>query len=229
MKSPLRTTTSGGPATALALLLLPAAVFATEPPVNTRPPVDRVVEEVESLHAPAADVVDPDPAEPMLFAVPLVATPVAPDAAQRGAVLTDASAGRPAAAPTAAERAKLDAARAAIEASRAAGTLFVRSLPEDTTPATPEELAAMKRQQLEARSSVAPPADPVAGIGNDLRSVQETGPSGLTPAEEAKLRGEVLPEQPLPPPSVEVPAYPTGDGATLPSPLPPVRKETRDE
>jgi len=101
---------------------------------------------------------------------------VAPDGAQRGAFLTDASAGLPAGPLTAGERAKMDAARAAVEASRAAGTLFVTELPDVALPATPDELQAMKMQQLAARPSFPPAPDPIAGVGEDLKAIQLTGP-----------------------------------------------------
>jgi hypothetical protein len=229
MRFPLRSSLTGGPAAAAALLLLPAAVLASDEPVNARP-LTATVQEVESLLAPAAPpIAAPDDRE--LDPTSLRPTPVAPDAAQRGGVRTDASDGLPPGSLTALERAKLDEARAAVEASRAAGTLFMTELPDATLPATREELAAMKMQQLAARPSAAPAPDPIAGVGEDLKPVQSNGPAQLTPAEEAKLRGETLPEQSVPS-SVDAPPpgeSPAGDGAPTSADPTIVQKETRHE
>lgn len=180
------------------ILLVAAAVFsfpwatqASEEPENRRPE-SGPVQEVESIQSPQGPAyVEPESIDGEAKA--LEPTILLPTAEHRGGVVTDAGDGLFATFLTPSERAKLDLARAAVEASRAAGTLEVHTLPEDTIPATQDELAAMKMQQLEARRSQAPAADPVAGVGQDLPSVQELGPSGLTPFEQAKLRGEIIP------------------------------------
>jgi len=171
-----------------AILLLPAAGFASEEPDNYPPP-SPPAEEVESVVAPESSVRLEDDAI-QIEAPSLEAIEIAPNAEHRGATFTDARFGLPAGPITAGERSKLDMARAAIEASRAAGTLFVTELPDDTVPATEAELQSMKMQQLAARRSTPPAADPVAGVGENIPSVQEIGPSGLSEYEEAKLRGE---------------------------------------
>ena len=211
MRFPLRTSRKGGAAAAVAILLLPASLFASDEPVSGRPVP--VPQEVESLLVPRTNLL-PEADERRLDVSTLTQIDVAPDAAQRGSVMTDASVGSPEGPPTPIEQAKLDAARLAVEASRAAGTLFVTSLPEDTTPATHDELEAMKMQQLRARHSVAPSPDPIAGVGEDLKAVQKTGPSALTPTEEAKLRGEEIPALTIP----TAPGQPAvvGDGAPAP-------------
>jgi len=215
-------------AAAIAALLLPAVAAATEP-INEPAPVAAVPQEVESLFVPAPPVA-PD-ADGLRFDVtPLVSEAVPADHEHRGGVLTNAARALPVV--TAGERAKLDAARAAVEASRAAGTLFVTHLPVETPRATPDELAAMKMQQLTARETIAPAPDPIAGVGADLPSVQEVGPSGLTSAEEAKLRGGILPISPVPPASasLEGGASAPGDGAPIAAPAPATDgKETRNE
>ena len=171
-----------------AILLLPVATFASEEPVN-EPGPNASAQEVENIVAPVSTILVED--EPILVDAPsLQATDIAPGAEHRGGKFTDARLGLPAAPITAGERAKLDMARAAIEASRAAGTLFLTELPDDTVPATEAELESMKMQRLAARQSTPPPADPIAGIGENLPSVQEIGPSGLSEYEQAKLRGE---------------------------------------
>lgn len=211
MRFPLRRSRDGGAALAAAILLLPASLLASDDPVNTRP-APGPVQEVESLVIPRTDLA-PEPDDRRLDVLSLSSLQVAADATQRGGILTDASYGLPTGPTTPGERLKLDAARAAVEAARAAGKLFITELPDCTLPATREEMAAMKMQQLEARRSVPPAPDPVAGIGEDLKAVQETGPSGLTPAEEAKLRGEELPVQTIP--VVPATPAPVGDGAPV--------------
>jgi hypothetical protein len=194
-----------------AILLAPAWAFASDEPVN-QAPANAPVQEVERVVSPeVANRIEEGPVE--LEASSLQSTPVTETAEHRAEMFTDAGLGQPAGPITAAERSKLEMARAAIEASRAAGTLFVTELPDDTIPATEAELQAMKMQQLAARGSTPPAADPVAGIGSSLPSIQEVGPSGLTEYEEAKLRGE----HPAPP--IRQDATPTeetraGDGAT---------------
>lgn len=215
-------------AAVLAVLLLPAVAPAAEP-VNEPPPVAAVPQEVESLIVPAPPLgVEAD--APRFDVTSLAPETVPADHEHRGGVLTNAARTLPAV--TAVERAKLDAARAAVEASRAAGTLFVTHLPVETPRATPDELAAMKLQQLSARETVAPAPDPIAGVGVDLPAVQEIGPAGLTPAEEAKLRGGILPLSPAPPASdvTERGASATGDGAPVVTPAPATdAKESRNE
>lgn len=215
-------------AAALAVLLLPAVALAGEPVSEPAPRV-AVPQEAESLvfHAPS---VAPDVDAPRFDVGPLAPETVPADHEHRGGVLTNAAPALPAV--TSGERAKLDAARAAVETSRAAGTLFVTHLPVETPRATPDELAAMKMQQLTARETIAPAPDPIAGVGADLPSIQEVGPSGLTSAEEAKLRGGILPISPLPPTSasLEGGASALGDGAPAAAPAPATDgKETRDE
>ena len=207
----------GGSAAVLALLLLPAAGLASDEPVNA-PPARAIVQEVESLAVPAPTVPF-DAGTRRMHPTVLVPTLVPADAEQRGGTMTDAAAGLAPAAPTPGELAKLDAARAAIEASRAAGTLLVTQLPEDTTPATREEQRAMKMQKLDAHRTTPLPPDPVAGIGEDLPPVQLMGPAGLTPAEQAKLRGEILPGQTVPPAPAPAPADAVGDGAPVRQPV----------
>jgi len=193
-----------------AILIAPALAFASDEPVN-QAPANAPVQEVERIVSPeAANRIEEGPVE--VEASLLQSTPVAETSEHRADMFTDSGLGQPAGPITAAERSKLEMARAAIEASRAAGTLFVTELPEDTIPATEAELQAMKMQQLAARGSTPPAPDPVAGVGSNLPSVQEVGPSGLTEYEEAKLRGE----HPAPPARQEaMPSEETraGDGA----------------
>jgi hypothetical protein len=209
MNSPRHRTRKGFAAIA-AMLLAPVLAFASEDPVN-QPPADAPVQEIERIVSPeSAILIDGEPVE--VEATALQSTPIEANAEHRAASFTDANLGLPAGPITAGERSKLDMARAAIEASRAAGTLLVTELPEDTIPATEAELQSMKMQQLEARGSVAPAPDPFAGIGPNIPSVQEVGPSGLSEYEQAKLRGE-NPPPPLQEEATSSEETPVGDGA----------------
>lgn len=190
----------------------PLGVFADSLPEN-RPPTERAVDEVDRLVAPQTSV-EADLNPPTLQVRSLQPTEVPPEAGvHRGGVYTNGNRGLPLPEPNAIERLKLEMARAAVEASRAAGTLEMTALPEDTLPATLEELQQMKQQALEAHVSVPLPEDPIAGVGEDLPSVQEIGARGLTPYEEAKLRGE-HPEPARATPSPE-PTNARGDGAPV--------------
>jgi hypothetical protein len=192
------------------MVLAPVVALASDDPVN-QAPADAPVQEVERIVSPESSIVIED--EPIGIEESLLqSTSIPGDAEHRAETFTDARLGLPAGPLTAGERSKLDMARAAIEASRAAGTLFVTALPEDTVPATEAEQQAMKMQMLEARTSAPPVADPIAGIGLNLPSVQEVGPSGLTEYEEAKLRGE-NPPPPVGQESVSAEQTRTGDGA----------------
>jgi len=224
MNSP-RLRTRNGFAVLTAILLAPALAFASDDPVN-QPPENAPVQEVERIVSPESAIPMEDGVEVELPS--LQSMPIAGDSEHRAETFTDARWGLPAGPITAGERSKLEMARAAIEASRAAGTLFVTALPEDTVPATEVELQAMKMQMLEARASVPPAADPVAGIGPSLPSVQEVGPSGLTEYEEAKLRGE------NPPPPVQQESVPSeetraGDGAPSSDETSAAKKESSNE
>jgi hypothetical protein len=81
---------------------------------------------------------------------------------------------------------KLELARAAVEASRNAGTLYSTRIPENAVAPGAEDLEDMKRVRLESHAAPELADDPVAGIGTGLPSVQEIGPSDLTAAEIAK-------------------------------------------
>jgi hypothetical protein len=85
-----------------------------------------------------------------------------------------------------AELAKLELAREAIEASRAAGTLFAaRPLP-DAAPAPPVDFAAQKLQRLEAARAAEILPSELTGFGIETPPNQEVGEPGLSDAEKAK-------------------------------------------
>jgi hypothetical protein len=107
----------------------------------------------------------------------------------KGSSFTDAGAGRVNAGPNALERAKLDMARAAVEASRAAGTLFV-SAAGPTLPERPADIEAIKLQQLLSTPSQVDGIDVPAGLDPSLEPLQQMGPDALNAVEQAKLAGE---------------------------------------
>jgi hypothetical protein len=195
---------------AVAAIAVPLGASAGELPEN-RPSAPRAVDEVDRLVVPQT-FGEADLDLPTLQVRALSPTAVPGVAGlHRADVFTDANAGLPLPEANAIERVKLEMARAAIEASRAAGTLEMQ-LPDDTLPATLEELQAMKEQALAAKVSAPLPADPIAGVGEELPSVQEIGAPGLTPYEEAKLRGE----SPEPAQATSSPESTTGRGDGAP-------------
>lgn len=100
-------------------------------------------------------------------------------------VFVDDGLERPVLEPTARERAKLEAARVAIEASRAAGTLngaFERA--PGRLPA-PWQVEAAKLERLRT-ARPAPVANRPEEMGLGPASRQKQGPAGLSPAEQAK-------------------------------------------
>ncbi|HKQ58873.1 MAG TPA: hypothetical protein VJY35_13495 [Candidatus Eisenbacteria bacterium] len=121
-----------------------------------------------------------------------------------------ASAATPAAPLTAGERAKLDLARAAVEASRRAGTLFVHAPAEPR--AVPLELdPALKLSRLHRWAPATLRADAAAGLSPDYRPIQLLGPPGLNAVEVAKRDGTPLPRTAAPASAkAEEPVQPEG-------------------
>ena len=107
-------------------------------------------------------------------------------AADKGSTYTDMGLALPSVDPTSLERAKLDLARAAVEAARAAGTLYL------TTPADAHHDPSVEgaRAKLDLLATTPPaqlPPDPAAAVGPTPPPVQLVGPPQLTPAEIQKL------------------------------------------
>lgn len=186
-------------ATAAGLFVLPwmskaSSDAPTEAPQTGRPVHSSTPTESESLAAPDGPVY----AEPELMtndASSLETKSVAPGTpGDRAGLETNGASLLLPGMTTPAEQIKLDLARAAVERARLAGTLEVRTLPEDVVDLTPAEIEAMKLQKLHALPVVTPAEDPIAGVGDNLPSIQEAGPAGLSDLEEAKLRGEIPPQ-----------------------------------
>lgn len=93
----------------------------------------------------------------------------------------------PSSEPNALEEAKLEMARAAVEASRIGGTLHAPAIEVSSPVFTEEEIHALKLQRLSAAAPAPIESDPAAGVGEDLPAIQETGPAELTPEEAAKV------------------------------------------
>lgn len=141
----------------------------------------------------------PDPADPAVAPRPaVVAVPEAPRPVSRlrlrvrpaadpvkAEVFVDDGLERPVLEPTARERAKLEAARVAVEASRAAGTLDGAFERAPRSPLPPWQVEAAKFERLRA-SRPAPITSRPEEMGLGAASRQKQGPAGLTPAEQAK-------------------------------------------
>ena len=139
------------------------------------------------------------------------------DPADKGSIMTDAGRQGGMASPTAAEEVKLAMARAAIEASRAAGLLGGTIVPGAAAAVAPSDAAQSKVRMMLARGASPLPADAASGVGVD-GAIQEFGPPELTPAELAKIAGSEAPSATSPGPT---PAHTTdldklhGDGKEM--------------
>ena len=202
-----------GPSVAvLATLLLAAPLSFAAPedaaPQTGREPSPAAPEPVESLPAPA--VQPTDSALPRLTPSVLrsVSIPVDP-LHHHGGLFTDSGPGAPAPL-TVNERAKLEMARAAVQASRAVGTLLVVPREEEDL-LTPAEREAVKQQRWAESPPAELPPDVAAGTA-EVEPVQEVGPAGLTAYERQKLEG--LNPAPITAPEIVWPVEGlAGDGA----------------
>ncbi len=152
----------------------------------------------ERQGASAPDPKDPAVApRPAVVAVPEAPRPVSPlklrvrpaaDPA-KAEVFVDDGLERPVLGPTARERAKLEAARVAIEASRAAGTLngAYERAPRSLLPLRQVEAAKLERLRTARPAPVTSRPDEM-GLGPASR--QKQGPTGPSPAEQAKLEAK---------------------------------------
>jgi hypothetical protein len=133
----------------------------------------------------------------------LESPPFGPD--DKGSTYTDMSLGQAGPAPlTDRERALLGLARAAIEASRAAGTLEIPPPPEvrlaPVLDADAQKLARLRSELADAPVAIA--GDP-HGLGGAAPSSELVGPVQPTAEERAKLEA-LLPEARTETPAVEV-------------------------
>ncbi len=149
------------------LVCLTTAASALETPA---PVGGQATEAIE----PVSYAIDPNPSEDRLVGESLELKTVRMDPLHhRGGSYTDAGEGRPGRL-TEIEQIQMENARRAVEMSRAAGTLFVTTLPEDTIPATAQDVSEMKLQKLRALRPLTTDSDPAAGIGDFL---PRTGPA----------------------------------------------------
>lgn len=163
--------------------------------------------EANQAPAPAADAAAETP-----FIGPLELLTLSPvDPLDRGSDFTDGGLGRGPAAPTALEQSKLALARAAVEASRAAGTLYAIG-PRPADLGNLDALRAAKLDRLRSQAPVPTPAEADAsGVGGGLAPIQLIGPAEPTAEELAKLQG-IAPRPAAPAESKPAP-QPTGDPA----------------
>ena len=179
------------PAPHAGLVLLTLAGFVLAPPARAAGdepdrgrPAEAPAQSAEAIQAPAAPLLPADglPYGPLEL---LTWNPV--DPLDRGSDFTDAGLDAAPAAPSALEEAKLAMARAAVEASRAAGNLYVIG-PQPAALAPPDIQRAAKLDRLRSQPPVPTPdlAGP-AGIGGGLDPLQLVGPSAPSTEELAKL------------------------------------------
>ncbi len=170
----------------LSCILWAPAIQAADAPASIQPGSQPAGEEVEAIQAPAIPVMETElPLGLELIPHDAVIT----DPNDKGSVYTDGSLGAIAGPPTALESAKLAMGRAAIEASRQAGTLQVA--PTEITPdQSGDETEAMKLTRLATTPPAPVIADPAAGSGVETAPVQMVGPVGMTPEELQKLGKE---------------------------------------
>lgn len=197
---------------ALALLgccLAVALPAVADEPDRGAPAPSTQADSAEAIQAPAPSA---DAAAETPFIGPLELLTLSPvDPLDRGSDFTDAGLGRGPAAPTLDEAAKLAMARAAVEASRAAGTLYAVG----PRPADLGDLDALRAAKLDRLRSQAPAPTPAqadaSGVGGGLAPVQLVGPSEPTAEELAKLQG-IAPRPAAPAESKPAP-QPSGDPA----------------
>jgi hypothetical protein len=174
-----------GRAFALSLILWAPVALAADAPAIIHPSIETVGDEVEAIQVPAIPVLESElPTLPEQTARQSVVI----DPLDKGSAYTDGSIDLTVGPPPALELGKLAMGRAAVDAARRAGTLFVPAVAGPDI--TPEETEAMKLERLAATPPAPVVADPAAGSGVETAPVQKTGPVGLTPAEIEKLGKE---------------------------------------
>lgn len=206
---------SSHPCSALGRALLVGLCLATalpalaDEPDRGAPAPSTQADGAEAIQAPAPAA---DAAAETPFIGPLELLTLSPvDPLDRGSDFTNAGLGRGPAAPTRDEAAKLAMARAAVEASRAAGTLYAVG-PRPADLGDLEALRAAKRDRLRSQAPVPTPAQADAsGVGGGLAPIQLIGPAEPTAEELAKLNG-ALPRPAAPAESKPAP-QPSGDPA----------------
>ncbi len=151
-------------------------------PVRGVGPVDAPAPRYEPIHSPPPPA-DWVPSAPTGELVSLARAPV--EANDKGSTFTDAGARLSPQGPNLLERQKLEMARRAIEASRAAGTLDVTPIDGVEGHATAAD-AESRLDLLHNLPGTPLQPDPAAAIG-EMPSAQIPGSPELTPQERAKL------------------------------------------
>jgi hypothetical protein len=196
------------PPLAFTCLLTVAAVLATAGPTRAADPAPTPAPVVRDKGPDASDGSIPK-VSPVLRAPRAIVHGQRPVATappgDKGSTLTDEGLGEAMAKPNELEQMKLDRARQAVEASRAAGILFNMSAPTPRIALSKADLEEEKVRALE-RLKTAPRTKvhhPDAGVGDLAHPRQESGSGELSALErqklEAFLRGETFIGPPPPP------------------------------
>lgn len=189
---------TGGTLAALGLAILAAGAAHADvtPPTIVLPGPSDTADESAFAQDPGIPLLTTDGAQAEAMIVrdaPIL------DPRDKGSQYTDGAYAAPRTELTTGEQAKLQMARAAVEASRANGTLPMR-LPEELGPAlTEEEITQIKNRQLVEQRPAEIVSDPAAGVGPDMPAVQIIGAEELNAIEQAKLDGTPLPAGPVNP------------------------------
>ena len=208
------------PPLAFTCLVTMAAVLATAGPTRAADPAPTPSPVVRDKGPDASDgsipKVSPTPRAPRAIVHGVRPVPMAPPG-DKGSTLTDEGLGEAMGTPNELERMKLDRARQAVEASRAAGILFNMSAPTPRMALSKADLEEEKFRALE-RLKTTPRTKvhhPDAGVA-EVRPRQESGSGELSALErqklEAFLRGETFAGPPPPPakPRAEAPKIDAG-------------------
>jgi hypothetical protein len=171
--------------------LLPLVAAADRRDVTTptaEPNPTGAPDPVDSILSPDVPLVDfPGPAA--AGAGPLPVASLTPG--DRGSVGTDGGSGAPPGLPNALEQLKLEMARQAIAVAR--GATGEGQVTDAAEGLGGPPRAFIRDSQVTTARNLPPaqpallPTDPVSGVGEDLPSLQEAGPVGLTPQEIEKL------------------------------------------
>ncbi len=177
----------GSFASVFVILLSLPAVFALAENAPDRSKAESPASDVTELNQLLPLILDvaPENQGVAIFELQFLAPVSAED---RGSSFTDAGLGS-VNDPNAIERAKLAMARAAIEASRVAGTLIMPALPGPVLPPAPADIEPIKLERYLNPAPIAVPemAGP-DGIGGGLNPIQEIGSDEPTAEELAKLQ-----------------------------------------
>jgi hypothetical protein len=162
---------------------------AREPAESVPGSPEAIQESTESIKAPPTMLpVDESPVRYLILRE--ISSEIPGD---KGSLFTDGGEGLLPTGPTSLEQAKLDMARAAVEAARASGNIFLRPAADTGTLSIPPDVEKAKLERVQTTTPPLLPPDPAAGSGVPISPLQENGPVGLTAQEQAKIDGTIPP------------------------------------